>query len=116
LENRCGNATVLDGQLVHLLCGDLAVVKARKLPDDLESATLGSTANLRSGDEVVAVGFPFGIGPSVSAGVIFCLTMSRCCWAAMEAADGQRLLLQHSTLGAVATFASTRAAPRDRDG
>src|SRR5262245_2215422 len=49
---------------------DLAVVKARKLPDDLESATLGSTANLRPGDEVVAVGYPFGIGPSVSGGVI----------------------------------------------
>jgi S1-C subfamily serine protease len=49
---------------------DLAVIKARRVPDDLESATLGSTANLRSGDEVVAVGFPFGIGPSVSAGVI----------------------------------------------
>ena len=49
---------------------DLAVIKARRVPDDLESATLGSTANLRPGDEVVAVGFPFGIGPSVSAGVI----------------------------------------------
>ena len=49
---------------------DLAVIKARKVPDDLESATLGSTGNLRPGDEVVAVGFPFGIGPSVSAGVI----------------------------------------------
>ena len=49
---------------------DLAVIKARKVPDDLPSATLGSTANLRPGDEVVAVGFPFGIGPSVSAGVI----------------------------------------------
>lgn len=49
---------------------DLAVIKARKVPDDLESATLGSTANLRPGDEVVAVGFPFGIGPSVSAGVV----------------------------------------------
>ena len=49
---------------------DLAVIKARKLPDDLETATLGSTANLRPGDEVVAVGFPFGIGPSVSAGVV----------------------------------------------
>jgi S1-C subfamily serine protease len=49
---------------------DLAVIKAKKVPDDLESATLGSTANLRSGDEVVAVGFPFGIGPSVSAGVV----------------------------------------------
>lgn len=49
---------------------DLAVLKARQIPDDLPAATLGSTANLRPGDEVVAVGFPFGIGPSVSAGVI----------------------------------------------
>jgi S1-C subfamily serine protease len=49
---------------------DLAVIKARKVPDDLESATLGSTGNLRPGDEVVAVGFPFGIGPSVSSGVV----------------------------------------------
>jgi len=49
---------------------DLAVIKARSVPDDLESATLGSTGNLRPGDEVVAVGFPFGIGPSVSAGVV----------------------------------------------
>ena len=49
---------------------DLAVIRAKKIPDDLEAATLGSTANLRPGDEVVAIGFPFGIGPSTSAGVI----------------------------------------------
>lgn len=49
---------------------DLAVIKAKKLPDDLQPATLGSTAHLQSGDEVVAVGFPFGIGPSTSAGVV----------------------------------------------
>jgi len=49
---------------------DLAVLKAKMIPDDLPAATLGSTANLRPGDEVVAVGFPFGIGPSVSAGVV----------------------------------------------
>lgn len=49
---------------------DLAVIKAVKIPDDLQPATLGSTAKLMPGDEVVAVGFPFGIGPSVSAGVI----------------------------------------------
>jgi S1-C subfamily serine protease len=49
---------------------DLAVIKARNVPDDLDAATLGSTANLRPGDEVVAVGFPFGIGPSTSAGVV----------------------------------------------
>lgn len=49
---------------------DLAVIRAKTIPDDLEAATLGSTANLRPGDEVVAIGFPFGIGPSTSAGVI----------------------------------------------
>jgi len=49
---------------------DLAVIKAVKIPDDLQPATLGSTGNLMPGDEVVAVGFPFGIGPSVSAGVV----------------------------------------------
>ncbi len=49
---------------------DLAVLKAKKLPDDLPAATLRSTADLAPGDEVVAVGFPFGIGPSASAGVV----------------------------------------------
>lgn len=49
---------------------DLAVLKPQKLPDDLLPATLGSSSALRSGDEVVAVGFPFGIGPSVTAGVV----------------------------------------------
>ena len=49
---------------------DLAVLKALSLPDDLQAATMRSTADLRPGDEVVAVGHPFGIGPSVSAGVV----------------------------------------------
>jgi S1-C subfamily serine protease len=49
---------------------DLAVLRARRIPDDLVSATLGSTAQLKSGDQVLAVGFPFGIGPSASAGVV----------------------------------------------
>lgn len=49
---------------------DLAVIKAETIPDDLPAATLGSADKLRPGDEVVAVGFPFGIGPSVSAGVV----------------------------------------------
>lgn len=49
---------------------DLAVLKARKIPDDLPAATLRSTHDLAPGDEVIAVGFPFGIGPSVSAGVV----------------------------------------------
>jgi len=49
---------------------DLAVLQAQKLPDDLIPATMRSTADLMPGDQVVAVGFPFGIGPSVSAGVV----------------------------------------------
>lgn len=49
---------------------DLAVLQAKTIPDDLIAATMRSTKDLLPGDEVVAVGFPFGIGPSVSAGVI----------------------------------------------
>ncbi len=49
---------------------DLAVLQAHKIPDDLAAATLRSTADLLPGDQVLAVGFPFGIGPSASAGVV----------------------------------------------
>ncbi|MDP1691040.1 MAG: trypsin-like peptidase domain-containing protein [Burkholderiaceae bacterium] len=49
---------------------DLAVLRAATLPDDLEAATMRSTADLRPGDHVVAVGHPFGIGPSASYGVV----------------------------------------------
>ena len=49
---------------------DLAVLRARKIPDDLKPATLRSTGDLKPGDRVTAVGFPFGIGPSVSHGVV----------------------------------------------
>jgi S1-C subfamily serine protease len=49
---------------------DLAVLRAKRIPDDLAAATLRSTADLAPGDEVIAVGYPFGIGPSVSAGIV----------------------------------------------
>ncbi len=49
---------------------DLAVLRALKIPDDLSSATMRSTADLAPGDHVMAIGFPFGIGPSASAGVV----------------------------------------------
>jgi len=49
---------------------DLAVLQALTIPDDFHAATLRSTHDLHPGDEVVAVGFPFGIGPSTSAGVV----------------------------------------------
>jgi S1-C subfamily serine protease len=65
---------------------DLAVLQAKTLPDDITPATMRSTAGLRPGDEVVAVGFPFGIGPSTSAGVISGLKRD------YISADGERLL------------------------
>ena len=49
---------------------DLAVLQAKTIPDDMIAATMRSTGDLKPGDHVVAVGFPFGIGPSVSAGVV----------------------------------------------
>jgi S1-C subfamily serine protease len=49
---------------------DLAVLQADTVPDDLAAAVVRPAAGLRPGDAVVAVGFPFGIGPSVSAGVV----------------------------------------------
>ncbi|HTP61407.1 MAG TPA: trypsin-like peptidase domain-containing protein [Burkholderiales bacterium] len=49
---------------------DLAVLQASAIPDDLQAATLQSTSGLAPGDFVTAVGFPFGIGPSVSSGVV----------------------------------------------
>ncbi len=49
---------------------DLAVLQAHTIPDDLHAATMRSTHDLAPGDQVVAVGFPFGIGPSASSGVV----------------------------------------------
>jgi S1-C subfamily serine protease len=49
---------------------DLAVLQASKIPDDMIAATMRSTNDLAPGDKVLAVGFPFGIGPSASGGVI----------------------------------------------
>jgi S1-C subfamily serine protease len=65
---------------------DLAVIQAATVPDDLVPATLRSTANLAPGDEVVAVGFPFGIGPSASAGVVSGLRRE------FHSPEGKRLL------------------------
>ena len=60
------DATIAGIQPEH----DLAVLQAQKIPDDLVAATMRSTADLALGDQVVAVGFPFGIGPSATAGIV----------------------------------------------
>ena len=75
-------ATVVGVRAEH----DLAVIRAKSIPDDLAAATLRSTADLRLGDEVIAVGFPFGIGPSVTSGVISGLRREH------QSPEGKRLL------------------------
>jgi serine protease Do len=59
-------ATLVDIRPEH----DLAVIRAQTIPDDMLAATMASTAKLSPGDHVFAVGYPFGIGPSVSAGIV----------------------------------------------
>ncbi|HEY9594991.1 MAG TPA: trypsin-like peptidase domain-containing protein [Spirochaetia bacterium] len=49
---------------------DLAVLSALTLPDDLKPATLASSSTLRVGDEVIAVGNPFGVIDSVTDGIV----------------------------------------------
>jgi len=68
---RFADGHVSDAQMVGAQPeNDLAVLQASSLPDDLKAATMRSTSDLRPGDEVIAVGHPFGIGPSVSQGVV----------------------------------------------
>ena len=76
------DATVIGAQPEN----DLAVLKAKNVPDDLAPATLRSTADLLPGDHVIAVGFPFGVGPSTSAGVVSGLKRE------FRSADGSRKL------------------------
>jgi len=65
------DGTESDAQLLSVQPeNDLAVLRARTIPDDLQAATMRSTGDLSPGDRVIAVGFPFGIGPSVSEGVV----------------------------------------------
>jgi S1-C subfamily serine protease len=65
---------------------DLAILQAQQIPDDLKAATLRSAKQLIEGEHVTAVGFPFGIGPSVSHGVISGLKRE------YQAPDGERRL------------------------
>ena len=65
---------------------DLAVLRASPVPDDLFAATMRSTADLAAGDQVIAVGFPFGIGPSVSSGIVSGLKRQ------FRSPDGQQML------------------------
>ncbi len=76
------DATIIGMRPEH----DLAVLQAQTIPDDLVAATMRSTADLALGDQVVAVGFPFGIGPSATAGVVSGLRRE------FHSPEGKRLL------------------------
>jgi serine protease DegQ len=76
------DAAVISVQPDH----DLAVLQAKQVPDDLKAATLRSAKHLIEGEHVTAIGFPFGIGPSVSHGVISGLKRR------YQSPDGTRLL------------------------
>ncbi|MES2535596.1 MAG: trypsin-like peptidase domain-containing protein [Pseudomonadota bacterium] len=81
------DGTVSEATVVSLQPeNDLAVLQALTVPDDLVAATLRSTSDLQLGDRVIAVGFPFGIGPSVSSGVISGLKRE------YRSPEGERLL------------------------
>ncbi len=78
---------VSDAQVINVQpANDLAVLRAKSIPDDLQAATMRSTADLLPGDEVLAVGFPFGIGPSASAGVVSGLRRE------FNSPDGQQII------------------------
>ncbi len=49
---------------------DVAVLKLDEVPDDLESLEWGDSQNLRLGETVLAIGNPFGIGHSVTRGIV----------------------------------------------
>lgn len=64
---------------------DVALLQAEQIPDDLKAVTLRSAKHLVEGEQVTAVGFPYGIGPSVSSGVISGLGRE------YDSAEGQHL-------------------------
>jgi S1-C subfamily serine protease len=55
---------------------DIAVVRAIQPPSELVPATLGNPASVRQGSEAYAMGSPFGLGGSMSVGVISAVNRS----------------------------------------
>jgi S1-C subfamily serine protease len=49
---------------------DLAVLEPAVIPDNLTAATLASASTLNVGDQVAAIGSPFGLAESLSSGVV----------------------------------------------
>ena len=49
---------------------DLAVIKVEELPDDMHSLPLGDSDGVQVGQWVVAIGNPFGLGSSMTTGIV----------------------------------------------
>lgn len=49
---------------------DLAILQPARIPDDLPAVTMAAGGQLAPGDWVIAMGFPFAMGLSVSAGIV----------------------------------------------
>jgi S1-C subfamily serine protease len=71
IEITFADGTEANGQIiVEQPENDIAVVQTDQLPEVLVPAILGNPAAMRVGDEAFAVGNPFGLYSSMSAGVI----------------------------------------------
>jgi S1-C subfamily serine protease len=49
---------------------DLALLIAKAIPKKMEPVTLGDSGKIRLGERIIEVGNPFGVGSSVTSGII----------------------------------------------
>ena len=89
---------------------DIAVVRAQQPPAALVPATLGNPASIRQGSEAYALGSPFGLYGSVSAGVISGLNRS------FTMRDSGRTLTGLIQIDAAVNPGNSGGALVDRDG
>ena len=89
---------------------DIAVVRAQQPPAALVPATLGNPASIRQGSEAYALGSPFGLYGSVSAGVISGLDRS------FTMRDSGRTLTGLIQIDAAVNPGNSGGALVDRDG
>ena len=62
---------MLPAEIVGIdLLSDLATISLSEPYETLPKATLGTSAELSIGDEVIAVGYPFGIGKTATRGIV----------------------------------------------
>lgn len=56
--------------------GDIAVVKANRIPEGVEPVALGDSANVQVGQIAVAIGSPLGLQQTVTSGIVSALNRS----------------------------------------